>query len=58
MNFGVIVLIVFGTSVWAGIDAGGLFKEGATRKDLGGGPATIFFGCLLVWIIAFPLLHR
>jgi hypothetical protein len=52
--FAVILIIVVGTSIWAGFDAQALIASGVDKKSLGGGPAAVFFVCLLVWIIGFP----
>lgn len=51
-----IVLVVVGTSIWVLIDSAHL----GARRDLRGGaagtsPAAWFLGCLLVWIIVFPM---
>ncbi len=52
--FIIVLLIVLATSVWAAVDAGNLVRSGVPKKELGGGPAVVFFSCLVVWIIAFP----
>jgi hypothetical protein len=51
--FGILLIVVLGTSIWAGFDAQALISKGADKKSLGGGPVAIFLGCLLVWIIVF-----
>lgn len=50
------LLVVFGTAIWVAVDASRL---GAKKGTLGGGmldmgPASWFFCCLLLWIVAFP----
>jgi hypothetical protein len=59
-SLGILYILVIGSSLWAGFDASSLIKQGATKKDLGGGPIAVFIVCLLIWIIAFPyyLVHR
>jgi hypothetical protein len=52
--FSIIVVIVLGTSIWAGFDAQAMIAKGVDKKSLGGGPVAIFLGCLLIWIIVFP----
>jgi hypothetical protein len=51
-----LALVVVGTAIWVAVDAGRL---GAKRGALGGGlldmgPASWFFACLLLWIVALP----
>jgi hypothetical protein len=50
----ILLLIVLATSIWAALDAQALIAKGADRNSLGGGPAAIFVGCLLLWIVVFP----
>jgi hypothetical protein len=52
----IFLLLVIGTSIWVGIDAGNL---GVKRGRLGGGGLDMSVAawvvcCLLLWIIAFP----
>jgi hypothetical protein len=44
-----ILLVVVGTTIWVGIDA--------SRRDWSGGSgtATWVLGCILLWIVVFPL---
>jgi len=49
-----LLLLVLGSSIWAALDAQALISRGADKKNLGGGPAAIFIGCLLLWIVIFP----
>jgi hypothetical protein len=49
------ILSVVASSLWASFDSSQLRKEGATSADLGGDPISVFLGCLLVWIVVFPL---
>lgn len=50
-TFGPILLVLI-TSIWAGADAG-THKISKYEQGLGG-PATVFFGSLLLWILVFP----
>jgi hypothetical protein len=54
--FGLIIIIVLGTSIWVGTDAR---RIGAKKGQLKGvcdmGPAGWFFACLMIWIVAFPM---
>ncbi len=51
---GILLIVVLGTSIWAGFDAQALISKGVDKKSLGGGPVAIFLGCSLIWIIVFP----
>ena len=46
-------LIIIGSSIWAAFDASKI--EAKKYKIFLGGPVQTFFGCLLLWIVAFPL---
>jgi hypothetical protein len=51
-----IFLVVVVTTIWVAVDASNI---GMTRGRMGGGsldmgPASWFFCCLLLWIVAFP----
>jgi hypothetical protein len=50
----IVLIVVLGTSIWAGFDAQALIAKDVDKKSLGGGPVAIFLGCLFVWIIVFP----
>lgn len=51
-----IVLIVAGTSIWVLVDSTNLGAERDKAIGMAGtSPAAWFFGCLLFWIIVFPL---
>jgi hypothetical protein len=54
--FSLILLVVIGTTIWVGIDAGNLGmhqgRQGGGFLDMG--PAGWVFACLLLWIISFP----
>ncbi len=51
-----IFLLVIGTSVWVLFDAKALgVKKGQISGIANMGPTAWFFGCLLLWIVAFPL---
>jgi hypothetical protein len=51
-----IVLVVAGTSIWVLIDSVHIgARRDRTAGMAGTGPAAWFFGCLLAWIIVFPL---
>ena len=65
---GVIYLVIFGTAVWVAIDAsqyrsrygppvkGPSIAFGPPKPgDTGGSPVLWFFGCILIWIVAFPM---
>ena len=45
-------LLVLGTSIWAAVDAS-THKLADYQNGLGG-PASAFFGSLLLWILVFP----
>ena len=51
-----VLLIVIGTSIWVLVDAKSI---GIGKRALNGvvdsGPWTWFWGCLLLWIVAFPM---
>jgi hypothetical protein len=54
--FIVLVVVVAGTSIWVLVDSTQL----GAKRDLAGGaagtsPAAWFFGCLLFWIVVFPM---
>ena len=51
----IFILSIVMSSLWASFDSSQLRKEGATSADLGGDPISVFLGCLLVWIVVFPL---
>lgn len=54
----VVGLVVLGSSVWVLIDAHRLgLRAGrdGKRRLLSNDPATWFFGCILLWIVVFPL---
>ena len=48
-GFTLILLVVVGTTIWIGIDA--------SKRDWGdgSGTATWVIGCLLLWIVVFPM---
>jgi hypothetical protein len=48
--WGVMFLVVIGTSIWVGIDASSI---GAGK--VGTGPIGWFLFCLLLWIVGFPV---
>lgn len=51
-----IPLIVLGTSIWVLIDSKNIgVRKGLVTGMANIGPWTWFFGCLLLWIVAFPL---
>jgi hypothetical protein len=45
-----ILLVVVGTTVWVGVDASKRDWSGS-----GGGAATWVVGCILLWIVVFPI---
>lgn len=50
MSFGLLVLlVVVGTTIWVGVDA--------SKRDWSGGSgtATWVIGCVLLWIVVFPI---
>jgi hypothetical protein len=54
------LLLIFGmvlvSSVWVGVDASQLgIRKGLVKGVADIGPAGWLFGCLFLWIIAFPL---
>jgi len=52
----IMMLIVLGTSIWVLFDAKTIgVKKGQIKGLADVGPWGWFFGCLLVWIIGFPL---
>ena len=51
-----IVLVIAGTSIWVLIDSVHIgAKRDRSAGMAGTSPAAWFFGCLLMWIVAFPL---
>ena len=53
---GFMFLVVIGTSIWVLIDAKAIGVRKGLIHGLGDmGPWGWFFGCLLLWIIGFPL---
>lgn len=53
---GFVFLLVIGTSIWVLIDAKAIGVRKGQISGLGNmGPWGWFFGCLLLWIIGFPL---
>lgn len=49
------ILCVIGTSIWVLIDASSIgVKKGMLKGFFDMSPVGWFFGCLLIWIIAFP----
>lgn len=53
-GFGIMVIIVIGTSIWAAIDASKINSRKYKTQLADGHPAGVFFGCLLLWIVVFP----
>jgi len=54
--FGLVFLVVIGTSIWVAIDASHIGARKGLIKDLATmGPAGWFVCCLLIWIIGFPV---
>ena len=52
----IIVLIVIGTSIWVLIDASNIgARTGLVKGIADAGPFTWFIGCLLLWIVVFPM---
>jgi hypothetical protein len=53
----VVLLIVGGTSIWVYVDARNLGVRRGLRpgKFADAGPGTWFIGCLLLWIVFFPV---
>lgn len=51
----VIVLVIFGTSVWVYADAKQLGVQYGSGGLFNGGPLEWALGCLLLWIVVFPL---
>lgn len=52
----VILVVVIATSIWVAIDASTLgARHDRSLGMAGSSPAAWFFGCLLVWIVFFPL---
>lgn len=49
----VMFLVMAGTSIWAAVDSASIglhrYKSGIAMK-----PFTLFLGCALLWIVAFP----
>lgn len=52
-----ILLIVVGSSIWVVADAASLGARRGVRpgKNLDNGPVTWLIGCLLLWIVVFPM---
>lgn len=47
--------VAVGTAIWVLVDSQSLLRSGVTKEDLNNTPPAVwFFGCLLMWIIAFP----
>ncbi|MBV9292634.1 MAG: hypothetical protein JO222_09305 [Frankiales bacterium] len=56
MVTGLVVLVIAGTSLWVYADAKRLgVRKGDSGGLFEGGPAGWAFGCLLLWIVVFPL---
>jgi hypothetical protein len=54
--FGLVFLVVIGTSIWVAIDASHIGARKGLIKGSGNmGPAGWFVCCLLIWIIGFPV---
>ncbi len=52
----IIWLVIFASSIWAGVDAFGYLKiYPGTRGPANTTPLAWFFGVLLLWIILFPV---
>ena len=53
---GLIMLLVFGTSIWVLFDAKSIgVRKGQIEGIANMGPWGWFFVCLLLWIIGFPV---
>lgn len=50
-----IALVVFGSSIWVLIDAQRLGVRGEGKGMTSNSPAAWFAGCVLLWIVVFPL---
>lgn len=48
----IVLLLVIGTSIWVGVDAGGRDWSNSTFAK---SPAAWVLGCLLLWIVVFPI---
>ena len=52
----IIFLLIIGTSIWVLFDAKSIgVKKGQIKGLANIGPWGWFFGCLLLWIVGFPL---
>ena len=49
-------ILIIGTSIWVLVDAKTIgVKKGQITGIANMGPVSWFFGCLFLWILAFPL---
>ena len=56
MEGNLILIFILGTSIWVLIDAKNIgARKGLVTGMANMGPWTWFIGCLLLWIVAFPL---
>lgn len=54
--FGLLLIIVIGTSIWVYTDAKSIgVKKGQLKGVCDMGPTGWFFACLGIWIIGFPM---
>ena len=52
-DFNVVGIMVLGTAIWAAVDSSKLQLK-RYKSGIAYGPVVIFFGCVMIWIIAFP----
>jgi len=52
-NVPLICFVVLGTAIWAAIDSSRI-QFNRYRSGISYRPVTLFFGVLLLWIVAFP----
>ena len=48
-----LTFVIFGTSLWAALDWAKLRLHISTQR-IAYGPVVLFFGLLIIWVIAFP----
>ena len=50
----IVPIVIFGSALWVAFDSSKLQFQ-RYKSGIAYGPVSLFFGCLLLWIIAFPL---
>jgi hypothetical protein len=49
----VVPILIFGSALWAAFDSSKV-QLSRYKSGISYGPVSLFFGCLLLWIVAFP----